>query len=223
MLRKDVGVIKTQPGSFIRSDAMGEMEIIVDNGARDPLDYLVQPHVIPAATPMAPVAAEDGHYRPIRRTTLATNVAATTLMTVVDAEPFDVGDVLALFTTTNVWDIAVTVSIAKTVAAVNVATNVITVAAAVTAAATGAWVEVVENGHLLALAGPNDYDPVLLADPLQNQTPAPGATTFCVPASGIFAGSAEATRINGPSDQGPDALLEWAFRSFRFIPAEPGA
>jgi len=222
MLRRDADDMKSGGSLLLRAAAEDQMDIVVAAAARDPLSPTVQPHVIPRGTIMAP-SGTAGHYLPVRRSTLATNMAATTIAQVADASPFSTGDVVALFTVTNDYGIAATINAAKTVAGVDYAANTLEFTAAVTAAATGAYVEVAANGHLAFLAHPTQYDAVVLLQDVQNQTDPPGATTMCVPAVGAFGGSARAADIRGPSAAGPDPLIEYAMRNFTFIPATPGA
>lgn len=222
MLRRIGADIKTVEHQMVRSRAEDRLDIIVNSTARDPLDQATQPHVIPAGTPMAPVSALNGHFMPIRRTTLATAMAATTVADVVDATPFGTGDVVQWFTTTNIWEILAE-GTAATLAGVDYANNQLTFGHAVTTAALGAYVEVNTNGHLVCLDNPVDYDAVILLRTVQNQTDPPSATTICVPAEGAFGGSMRAADVNGPSAAGVDDLLEYAFRNFTFIAAEHGA
>src|ERR1035437_9377098 len=55
-------------------------------------------YVIPAGTPMAPITAGTGLYKPIRRTTIATvataNETVATMAAVSEAKKFAVGDVV---------------------------------------------------------------------------------------------------------------------------------
>jgi len=220
MLRRDAANIKSGEALLLRHGPEDEMDIIVDATARDPLSPTNQPHVIPRGTLLAPLGA-TGHYAAIRRTTLATNAAATTLLVLTDPNPFATGDVVNLFTVTNDYEIATT-GAAATVAGINYGTGVMTLGHAVTAFATGAFVEVTANGHLAFVAHPTQYDAVILLTDVQNQTAPPAATTFCVPSHGAFGGSAKAAALRGPSNAGPDALIEYAMRNFTFIPATPG-
>ena len=222
MLRRDAANIKSGEALLLRHSPEDEMDIIVDATARDPLSPTNQPHVIPRGTILAPLGA-TGHYAAVRRTTLATNMAATTVAQVVDARPFATGDVCSIFTVTGDYEVAVTVAAAATVAALDYALNTLTFGGAVAAAATGAYVEVAINGHMAMLAHPTSYDAVILLDDLQNQTDPPAATTFCVPSRGAFGGSARSANLRGPSNAGPDPLIEYAMRNFTFIPATPGA
>lgn len=220
-MRREAADVKSGGSLNIRTSAEYEMDIIVAPTARDPLDPDVQPHVLLKGTLMAPLTS--GQYAPIRRTTLTSAMAATAVAQVADARPFTVGDVVAIFTVTNVVDIATIFETAKTIAAVSTTANTLTFTAPVPAADTGAYVEVAENGHLAFLADPTSYDAVVLLEDVQNQSDPPTATTIAVPARGAVGGVVRAAELRGPSGAGPDPLIEYSMRRLTVVPATPGS
>jgi len=126
-----------------------QIPITVGYDARDPLNH--DAFLIPRTTPMAPVrfsstetganTHDHGTWMPIRRV-LVTLVNGATTFTVVDADPFHVGDHLISIdslgpVTGGGLDLAL-------ITAVNYTTNVITVAATA-GLAVDDWVEVYEN------------------------------------------------------------------------------
>ena len=128
------------------------LAIQIGSDARDPLDN--DDLVLKQATPMAPVHTlattyhEDGNshnygiFMPIRRS-LITAVDATAV-TVVDADPFHVGDVLHTIDATG--PVTGGGVYAGIVTAVNYTTNIVTVQNTCAAAAATDWLEVIENG-----------------------------------------------------------------------------
>ena len=139
------------PGGVFQ-DVERILGIVVGADARTPVDN--DDYMVPQATPMAPVHTlastthADGNthsygtWMPIRRSLIT--AVTTTAVTVTDADPFHVGDVLhSIDATGPVTGGGVSAGI---VSAVNYTTNVVTVENSLAAAAAGDWLEVLENG-----------------------------------------------------------------------------
>ena len=128
------------------------LAIMVGDDARDPLDN--DDLVLKQATPMAPVHTlvtathEDanshyyGIYMPIRRSLIT--AVDTTAVTVVDADPFHVGDLAHTIDATG--PVTGGGIFAGIVTAVNYVTNIVTVQYTCAGAVATDWLEVIENG-----------------------------------------------------------------------------
>lgn len=117
------------------------MTVTVHKSSRDPLDHTS--YIIPAGTVMAPILSGDdaGLMKPVRRA-LVTAVNGSDV-TVTDADPFAVGDVVQYIDANG----PATGGVVNcgSVTAVNYTTNVITVSNA-GSISQGDWLEVAENG-----------------------------------------------------------------------------
>lgn len=134
----------TPGGPFQAVDRAIAITLAAD--ARDPLDH--SEYVIPAGTPVAPVASgsdhDNGLWLPIRRTRVATVATdPTTSFVVDDAEPFVVGDTIQAVDVagpgTGVTDLGA-------ITAITYSTNTIVCTNAANALNVDDWIEVTENG-----------------------------------------------------------------------------
>ncbi len=196
-----------------------ERNIIVDGGALDPIDDGAHSrYVIPAGTPLCPIAA-TGKYWPIRRTTVSAAVNNDTTITVADASPFkgDVGKGILFYTAVSATATLLTIS------SVDTSSNVIVVTAACTVAS-GAYVEAALNGAHgnVQTASPTQIpDAVILKEPIQVLAD-DGETTVDTPAVGVYRGAIRRSFINGPGTSGFDTLLKTQLPNISFLPVSPG-
>ncbi len=192
------------------------LAIIVGDDARDPLDN--DDLVLKQATPMAPVHTlattvhEDGNshnfgiYMPIRRS-LITAVDATAV-TVVDADPFHVGDVVhSIDATGPVTGGGIASGI---VTAVNYVTNIVTVQNTMAAGANGDWLEVLENGVATPNVPTRYMLPMtcgLLAGQVDVRYALDDSTGKDTPAAIVYHGAINEGDINFSDDATDDIIL----------------
>ena len=212
--------ISTQSYGTDRTGVFQDIErtlaIQVGNDARDPLDN--DDLVLKQATPMAPVHTlastyhEDGNSHnygilmPIRRS-LITAVDATAV-TVVDADPFHVGDVLHTIDATG--PVTGGGVYAGIVTAVNYTTNIVTVQYTCAAAAATDWLEVLENGVATPDTPTRYMLPMtcgLLSGPVDMRYALDDTTGKDTPAAMVYHGAINEDDVNFNDDATDDIIL----------------
>lgn len=185
-------------------------KIVVDSASVDPLDTDADDkYIIPGSTPMAPVAANNGRYSPLK---LATAASATydggtgkTSIVVDDVSPFAVGD------TVLQWDVSdgYTESTIGDIESITTGTNTL-----------------VFNGDVSGDIAANDpvgvdyldRDVLLLESAVDMRDPNNNAVHRA--ATGVIAGQTKITNTN--MSAGVIGVLEQSMELMDFIPAEPG-
>jgi hypothetical protein len=193
-------------------------KIIVGSDARDPLDH--DEFVIPRTTPMAPcryasveVGAnthDAGVWMPIRRS-LVTDVNIDGFnFTVVDADPFHVGDhLISIDETGPATGGGVNLAL---ITAINYTTNIITVAATAGLAASD-WVEVLENcscqitGAIVPDAWQIPLRSGMLLEPHDSRVQVTDTAGQPLPSTIVTHGSIREADINFPDDATDDLIL----------------
>ena len=181
--------------------------ITIASDAFNPCDH--DDFVIPQATPMAPVHSgavhNHGIWLPVRRM-LVTNVANATTFTVVDSNPFHVGDLLQGIDSTGPaaggFNLGAILTITR-------ATHVMTVAA-VGALAAGDWVEVQENGIIFPVITGMYLNPCnagLLRYPEDSRQAADSTTGIVHPGTIVVEGAIWERDINFPDDATDDRIM----------------
>lgn len=196
-----------------------ERNIIVDGGSLDPVDDgTLTRYVIPAGTPMAPIAA-TGYYWPVRRTTVAATLGNATTVTVADASPFkgDAGKGVLIF-----GSLSETAQL-RTISSVDTTNNVIVITSPVTVT-NGYYIEAALNGahgNATAFNSAQIPDQVILKHDVEVLA-ADGSTTFHAPAVGVYRGAIRRDLLNGPSAAGYDDLLKSSHPTISFLPIKAG-
>ena len=205
------------PGGVFQSIAIGGIiSVQIGLDARNPLDN--DDYIIPKGTPMAPVhrmgtdVHDDGNshnlglWMPIRRS-LWTADAATTI-TVVDADPFHVGDIVHTIDATGpVTGGGIDLGI---VTAVDYTTDVVTVQNTPAAAAAGDWLEVIENGAAYAATPTRWMNPMtvgMLKDDTDVRSTLDDTTGVPTMAEVVVHGSIREADINFSDDATDDLIL----------------
>lgn len=188
-----------------------ERPIVVDSTAYDPQSYTgtarLADYIIPAGTPMSPVTASDGRYIPVKRSAYVSkaNASSDTQITVTDASPFRVGDVIVyLDSSANYVPVAIGTILTITGEAINIDGTV--------AAGIGA-------GDLVQVAY-NRRDVVLLGETVRLWDDIAGAAVS-VPAVGVIGGQISEAKLNWAHNADWQLLKDMP--KMDFLPVEPGA
>jgi len=183
--------------------------IMLSADARDPLDH--SEYVIPAGTPMAPVARgsdhDNGLWLPIRRTRVATVATdPTTEFVVDDAEPFVVGDTIQAVDVagpgTGVTDLGA-------ITAITYSTNTIVCTNAADGLNVDDWIEVTENSAADDSGGYwyNNKLVGLLAHDVDVRIDAEDTDGQPTASEAVIAGSIRSADINFPTTAALDQIL----------------
>lgn len=195
----------------------GKRDIIVLAGCKYPTGASTDdPYLIPLGTPMAPVTAGTGAYKPIRRgdvVTAATAGESILNMGAGGAVGFDVGDVVNVLQKGAAIAL-MTVATVGTISTINYSTGVITLTKGLgVVVSVGCFVEVAENG-----AATNPNSAVFLGQNVKTRDTEIG-TNVTVQAVGYIKGQVEVLKL---ADHTYDALTPKQIPNFDFIPATPG-
>lgn len=210
--------IKGAVGGVFES-ILEERPIVVDGNSLDPLDRgATDKYIIPAGTPMCPIAA-TAKYKPIRRTRAAATVNNATTLTVDCADPFVVGDGILFYTS-----LAATAEL-RTISAIDYDHNVLTLDAKATVVDND-YVEVALNGahgNSETAAATQIPDAVILKETIEVYR---DGETFDVPAVGVIKGAISRHNVNGPgvgaSGATFDLILKDQLPDISFLPVNPG-
>lgn len=194
------------------------MNIIIASTALNPLDIATATkYIIPGGTPLAPVSANGGKYRPIRRTLATAAANNTTCVTVQNAKPFLAADVLKYYVSN------VATSDVATIATIDTTNNVLWLTAAHTIASSER-VEVKETGlaNTTAVNPTGIPDCVILRDTVAVRLA--DGTLIDKPAVGVLRGAIRKSMVNGPGTTAFDTMLQQAGQcgGINFLPATPG-
>lgn len=173
-------------------------------------------YVIPLGTPMAPLTAGTGLYKPIRRTVV--NTAATAGESILNAKAgaadgFEVGDVVIVLQN-GAKPTLMTVSTTGTISTIDYTTGVITLTNSLgLVVSAGCFFEVAENG-----AATMTRDCVFLGENIKTRDTDLGVN-LTVLAVGYQAGQVEVVKMDTNCY---DALTPAQFPDFDFIPEYSG-
>jgi hypothetical protein len=175
------------------------------------------PYVIPAGTPMAPVTAGTGRYKPIRQAVIVTAATAAEFVLNTGAakgEGFDVGDVVNVMQN-GAKPTLMTVATVGTISTIDYTLGVITLTNALgVIVSAGCWIEVASNG-----AATNPAGAVYLLENVKTRDTDLGVSVD-VPAVGVIRGQVEITKLG--TNCYSSALSPKQFPLIDFIPVTPG-
>lgn len=197
-------------------DIRGILGITMAAEARNPEDG--DDYVIPQGTPMAPVhmdasdehadgnAHTPGYWMPIRRSLIT--AVDTTAVTVVDANPFHVGDMVhSIDATGPVTGAGLDLGI---VTAVNYTTGIVTVQFTAAAAVANDWLEVMENGVAYGATPSRWMNPMtvgMMKDDTDVRMKADDTTGTISLTDIVIHGAIKEGDINFPDDASDDLIL----------------